>query len=189
LLREFDALLRELDANDWDYERLGESYERFLELARESGLLDERIAELESAVAAAPADVDLRMDLADTFIAKLMTASGPEQGLWGNRATEQWQAVVDLRPDHLGAHASLGVSYSYYPDVMGKTDDAIRHLERARALQRDVQPNPRHVQIFVFLARLYRRNGRVDDARATLLEGLQAHPGNEQLEAALEQLG
>ena len=186
--QEFEELLAELVKSGWDYTNLGDNYQRFLEMARSTGILDERIEVLEALVEAAPNEVEGRMDLADAYVAKLMTAAGPEQGLWGNRATDQWLAVVDLDDAHWGAHSSLGTNYSYYPVVMGKTNDAIHHLERARQLQRVSSPTPEHVQTYVFLARLYDNSGRTDEARDVLLEGLQAHPNDTQLEAALAQL-
>lgn len=114
-----------------------------------------------------------------------MSVSGPEQGLWGGRAEEQWLAAVDLDDAHWAAHSSLGTTYSYYPEVMGKTGDAIRHLERAREIQRTLQPAPEHVQTYLFLAQMYKGDGSVDAARDVLIEGLQHHPGDPALDAAL----
>ena len=157
-------------------------------MARGTGLLDEMIADLEARVAAAPEDIDGRMELADTYIGKLMTISGPEQSLWGGRAEDQWRVVAGLDDGHWGAHHSLGTTYSYYPDVMGKTGDAILHLERARDIQRHMDPAPEHLQTYLFLARMYEREGKKEAARDVLMEGLQYHTGNAELGAALSRL-
>ncbi len=186
--RELDELLGRLVRANWDFSGAGEDLERFLALARESGLLDERIAELETAVAASPGDVEARMELADHYVGRLMLASGPEQGLWGGRAEEQWQAVAELDDGHWRAHSQLGTNYSYYPSVMGKTDDAIRHLERALEIQRVGTAAAEHVQTYLYLSRLYLRTAKRDEARALLEVGLRRHPGHPQLEEALAEL-
>ncbi len=186
--RELEELLGRLVRANWDFSGSGGDLERFLELARESGLLDERIAELEAVVAAAPGDVEARMELADHYVGRLMLASGPEQGLWGGRAEEQWQAVAELDDGHWRAHSQLGTNYSYYPSVMGKTDDAIRHLERALQIQRAAAASQEHVQTYLYLSRLYLRSAKRDEARALLEEGLRRHPGDARLEEALAEL-
>ena len=68
---------------------------------------------------------------------------------------------------------------------MGKRDTAIQHLERAREIQRNLTPAPEHIQTYLFLARMYEQAIQPDRAREVLVEGLQAHPGDSQLEAAL----
>jgi tetratricopeptide (TPR) repeat protein len=122
-------------------------------------------------------------------VAKLMTIQGPEQGLWGSRAEEQWREVSLRDPDHWGAAFALGQNYAYYPDVMGKTDEAIAHLERARAIQERAQQGQEHVRTYLSLARLYQRKGDLEGARSVLRAGLRYHPGEEELGAALDGLG
>ena len=186
--RELEQLLAELASSNWDYSR-SEDMERFLKLARQSDLIDERIAELKARVAADPGDVAARMQLADFYTGKLMTVTGPEQGLWGSKAEEQWKQVVALDDGHWRAHSSLGTNYSYYPSVMGKSGDAIHHLERARDIQRYGAPESKHVDTYLFLSRLHQRAGQSEEARAVLEEGLGRHPGDETLAQALEELG
>ncbi len=182
---ELEALVHKLAKNGWDFTENPESFERFLKLAKEGDALDKLIAELEESVAADPGDVEQRMALADTYLGKLMTASGPEQGLWGGRAEAQWHAVVKLDDANWDAHSSLGTTYGYYPEVMGKTGDAIRYLQRAREIQRTLEPRPEHVQVYLFLARMHEREGQRERAREVLLEGLQYHPRNEDLRTAV----
>lgn len=183
---ELSRLLDGLFGPDHQLQGSPEEQARFFELAREAGLLDARLAELEARIAADPNDLDARLELADLYIAKLFTVpGGPEQGLWGGKAESQWQAVVALDPERWDANVSLGTSYAYYPDVMNKTGDAIEHLEQALAIQRTLVPVDEHAVTYVYLSSLYRRQGRLADAAAILTEGLAVHPGNSQLEEAL----
>ena len=182
---ELDALLESILGTDYNLQGPPEDIERFFAIARSTDLIDERIEELEELVAARPGDVDGRMRLADSYIAKLMTLSGPEQGLWGGRAEAQWREVTERDPDHWRAAFSLGNNYAYYPDVMNKTADSIRYLEQARAIQERSEPAPEHVRTYVSLSQMHLRGGDTDEARAVLEAGLRFHPGNEVLLGAL----
>ena len=185
---ELEELLK-LFGSGYDWDASGPELERFYELAKKTGLIDEKLAELEAAVAAAPDGLDLRMELADTYVAKLMTVQGPEAGLWGSRAEEQWRETEKRDPEHWRATFSLGQNFAYYPDVMGKTDEAIAYLERARAIQERDAQGAEHVRTYLSLARLYQRKGDVARARDVLDAGLRHHPGNAELGAALASLG
>ena len=131
----------------------------------------------------------LRMSLADTYIAKLFSVpGGPEQGRWGSKAEREWRAVVELDPEQWEAQFAVANSLSYYPDVMGRTGEAIEGLERARELQEQLEPSKHHVQTYLSLSQLYLRSSKNDRAREALEAGLRYHPGNDQLMAALIQL-
>lgn len=186
---ELAALLGELLGPDGQPVGSPEDVERFWELLRSEGVVDEHIANLEAMVEAYPGDAELRMQLASAYIAKLFTVpGGPEQGRWGHKAEQQWKETLALEPDHWKAHQTLGINYAYYPDVMNKTGTAIESLEHAKSVQAGLPAAPEHVSTYVYLSSLYKRQGNIDQARNTLLEGLALHPGNAELQAALDQL-
>ncbi len=187
---EFEDLLARLIGSDYDLHGPDEEIQRFFELARGTGFLEEHLRALEERVAAYPGDLEARMDLAGAYVAKIMTMPhGPEQGVWGSKAEEQWRAVSERDSEHWAAHFALGNNFSFYPDVMGKTGEALRYLERARAIQEELAPAPEHVRTYLSLARLYLRDGRKTEARSTLEAGLRFHPGNEELLAELARIG
>ncbi len=64
----------------------------------------------------------------------LAAASGPEKGLWGNKALKRWQAVLEMDPNHWDARYSLAFSMSQYPDFMNMTGEAIAEYERVLEL-------------------------------------------------------
>jgi tetratricopeptide (TPR) repeat protein len=185
---EIEALLDGIVQRGWSFDGESGGMERYLELARDQGLIDELIAHREAGVDADPADTDARMALADSYVGKIMTLAGPEQGLWGAKAESQWKEVVALDEGHWGAHSSLGTNYAFYPDVMGKTDDAIHHLEAAREIQSWGESRPEHVATYLSLSRMYLRDGHRDEARAALEDGLLRHGGDESLMKALDRL-
>jgi tetratricopeptide (TPR) repeat protein len=186
---EFAAHLDRLLGFDLDLHGSPEELERFWRLARTTGVVDARVAELEAAVERDPTNTDLRMELARTYVAKLFTVpGGPEQGLWGERAELQWQTVLEHDPENWDAQFTLANNWGYYPDFMGKTNDAIAGLERARAIQERRPPEPAHVQTYISLSRLYQRKGDEQRVRAVLQAGLSYFPGDEKLLAALGEL-
>ena len=188
-LDELKDLLASVIGFDYDLKGSEEEIQRFFALARGSDALAELLGELEAAVAASPEDLQARMDLADAYVAKLMTtAHGPEQGVIGAKAEGQWREVVARDPGHWAANFALGNNYSFYPDVMGKTPEAIAYLEAARSIQEKLDPTPEHVRTYLSLSRLYLREGRKAEARAVLEEGLRHHPGNAEILAELERL-
>ncbi len=188
--REFEDLLTRLIGPDYDLHGSPEELERFFELARGTDFLEEHLRALEERVSADPGDLEARMALADGYVAKLLTMPhGPEQGVWGNKAEEQWRQVSERDPEHWAAHFALGNNFSFYPDVMGRTGDAIRYLERAREIQERLTPVEEHVRTYLSLARMYLRDGRREEARATIEAGLRLHPGHAELLAERDRLG
>jgi hypothetical protein len=98
------------------------------------------------------------MELADVYTAKLLTIpGGPEQGVWGGKAERQWQAVLEQQPDHFEARFALGFDYSMYPSFVDKSKEAIEHLEVARRQLASMPAEPRQVETFTALARMYAR--------------------------------
>jgi tetratricopeptide (TPR) repeat protein len=186
--RAFDEILFEMVRSDDSPS--AEAMQRFLSIAKGTSLLADRLSAAESRVARNPGDLEARMELADLYVAKLFTTpGGPEQWIFGQKAEDQWRAVTEADPKHWRASFALGNNYAYYPDVMGKTGEAIRYLEQARAIQASAAPVEEHVRTYLALARMYQRTGKNDKAREVLEEGLSAHPAHAELAEALAALG
>jgi len=159
----------------------------FWKAARTTGVVDELLAELEATVAKNPHDLVARMDLADVYTCKLTTIpGGPEQGVWGNKAEEQWKAVIEVQPDHWQARFALGFNYSMYPEFVDHSREAIEHLEVARRQLTHLPREPRHAETFPALARMYERQRQPERARAVLDEGRQLFPDHEGIRRAWE---
>lgn len=163
-----------------------EDQQRFWALARSTDALDRVMEDLESDVDADPRDTAPRMELAQAYVAKLLTVpGGPERGVWSSKAESQWREVVNLDPNHWEAHASLGINYSYYPTFLNKTQEAIDWLEKSRTLLANEPVDDDHVQNFTLLSQLYQRQGDRARAREVLEAGLARHPGDESIRSAL----
>ena len=166
-----------------------EDQERFWEAARTTTMVDDAIEHLEAQVAEYPGDQAARMDLADAYVAKLLTVpTGPERGVWGSKAEGQWQALLEQNPDHWEAQYVLAYDYSMYPDFVNRTDEAISGFESALRIQERLQPQPEHAMTYVQLARMYTKIGNVEKARQALELGQSRHPRHEGIADALKSL-
>lgn len=156
--------------------------DRFFRLSKEDGLVDALTAAARASVDAEPESAAAHMQLADAYLLKLYSVpGGPEQGHWGERAEQEWKRVAEIDPEHWDARFRLAESWSYYPDVMNKTGDAVALFERLRQIQEARTPEPRHAQVYGFLHRLYLRQGEREKAEEALAAGLRRHPDDEGL--------
>jgi tetratricopeptide (TPR) repeat protein len=166
-----------------------EEEQRFWELARTTGMVDDLIRALEEEVEAGPRDVAALMNLADAYVAKLLTVpAGPERGLWGMRAEAQWRKVLETDPNHWDARFSLAYGHARYPDFMNMTGKAIRGFEQALEIQESRAPEPRFVTTYLELSRLYQKQGDPAKAREVLRRGMRLHPNHQAMLEALKKL-
>lgn len=184
---EFKALLPKVLRSALDGTATAEEQQRFWQAARTTCLVDNTIKSLEALVQENPQATEARMELADAYVAKLLTVpAGPERGIWGMKAEKQWKDVVRQDPDHWDAQYTLAFSYSMYPDFLNKTDAAIQGFERALGIQERLQPKSRHAKTYVQLARMHKKKGDAKKAREVLELGQVRHPRDKQITAALQ---
>lgn len=167
-----------------------EEQQRFWETARTTGIVEDLMKELEGRVEESPYDSDGRMQLAQAYIAKLLSIpGGPEQGVWAMKAEGQWKEVLKQDENHWDARYSLAFSWSQYPEFLNKTPDAIKEFEKVREVQERATPEAKHGQTYLQLSMLYRRQGNTKKAREVLQTGAERHPDDEGLRKALASMG
>jgi hypothetical protein len=173
LAAEYDALRKRFFAGDAKPEETA----RLFEILKSAGFLPALLADLEARVAAAPGDADGRLELADAYIAKLFTVPpGPEMGVWGAKAEDQWKEILRQDDRHWQARFNLAFSWSQYPEFLNKTPDSIREFERLRTQQEEGAPGARHADTYFHLHSLHRRMGNAEKAKEALAEGLRRFP-------------
>lgn len=166
-----------------------EEQRRFWELAREASVVDDLMKSLEAKVKENPESVDGRMQLAQAYIAKLLSIpGGPEQGIWSMKAEAQWQAVLKQDPNHWDAGYSLAFNWSMWPDFLNKTPDAVKAFEKLRDVQERLTPEAKHANTYFQLSRLYQKQGKADKAKETLRAGLEKFPEDDELRKAYDSL-
>jgi tetratricopeptide (TPR) repeat protein len=150
-------------------------------------ILQGLMKDAEKAVADNPRDKDLRRRLASVYLAKLMTVpDGMEKGVWSNKMIEQEKAIVDIDPDDRDAHFSIATNYSFWPEQFNKRPDAIKEFEACLKIQEQKTQEPKFAQTYLQLRILYLKDGRTDDAKKMLDEGLRRFPDDEELKKAKE---
>lgn len=182
------AELRALQDKVFGGEATQDEQARFWAMLREkSEVLAGVLADLEKAVAETPTDVDARMRLSRGYLAKLFTVpDGPEKGVWAMKAMGQYGKVLELDPEHWEARFSLGMSYSQFPDFLNKRPDAIREFETLKKQQESRSPEPHFAQTYLQLRELYLKDGKTDEAKRVLDEGMRLFPDDKELRKASE---
>jgi tetratricopeptide (TPR) repeat protein len=181
-LPEFERLRRKV----FSWQATPEESLRFWELARTSDMLPRLIEQMSKAVEADPENIPARLQLAQAYIAKLYTVpDGPERGAWAMRADAEWRKVLKLDDTNWEARFSIAYSLSQWPKQFNRAPEAIKEFETLVAQQETMRPEPRHAQVYLQLALMYREQGSAKKAEEILRRGLERHPDSEQLAAAL----
>ena len=160
---------------------LGKNYWENPELWKKafaSGRMDELIAKFEQMAAADPKNVESQMDLAHAYMAYLQL----DQTKWqySMKADGVFDKVLELDENHWEARFTKAVSYTFWPDFLGKKGDAIKHFERL-VEQQDVQPAEDHqAETYLYLGNLLEQS---DPARAKQMwaKGAKRHPQHAEL--------
>ncbi len=146
--------------------------------AFESGHIDEIVAKFEAAAKANPNDVKVQMQLANAYMANLQM----DQSKWqlSMKADKVFDTVLELEPTHWEARFTKAVSYTFYPDFLGKKKDAIKNFETL-VEQQESQPVQAHqAQTYLYLGNLLEAR---DPAKAKEMwaRGARRHPDNAEL--------
>lgn len=161
---------------------------RFWALLREKPeILADWMKRAEKAVADAPRDKEAQRRLAEVYLAKLMSVpDGIEKGIWSNKMIGVEKTILDIDPNDWDARFSIATNYSFWPEQFNKRPDAIKEFETLRKVQESQTPEAKHAQTYFQLRQLYLKDGRTDDAKAVLDEGLRRFPDDEELKKAKE---
>ncbi len=177
----------ELRAKVWSGDASADEEAEFWKAARESGVLDEILKDLEEQSETNPRDTAALMNLARGYTAKLLSVpDGPERGAWAVKGEAQYQKVLEIDPEHWVARFSLAFSWSQWPAFANKGPAAIDQFEKLRDIQERGVAQPRQSRVYVQLATLYRTQGNAERAQKTLEDGLERHPGDPGLKDALD---
>ncbi len=143
-----------------------------------AGKMDEAIAKFEALAAANPTDPKAHMNLANAYLSYLQL----DQTKWplSAKADAAFDKVLAIDERHWEARFSKAVSYTFWPDFMGKKKDAISHFETLVRQQESMPPQAHEAQTYLFLGNLLEQR---DPAKARELwkKGAQRHPDNQEL--------
>lgn len=144
-----------------------------------SGRMDELMAKFEAAAKQAPNDPQAQLQLANAYIAYLQMdqTKAPQLSL---KADKAYDRVLDLDETHWEARFSKAVSYTFWPEFLGKKKESIQHFETLVAQQDSMPVQDSQAQTYLYLGNLLEAS---DPARAKEIfqRGAQRHPNNQDL--------
>lgn len=145
-----------------------------------AGRMDEVIARFRELADANPKDVGAKMDLARAYMAYQQL----DPSKWQNsvKADEVLDSVLAIDDHHWEARFTKAVSYTFWPDFLGKKQQAISHFETLVS-QQELQPaQPHQAQTYLYLGNMLQES---DPARAAEIwaQGLRRHPNDPELQA------
>jgi tetratricopeptide (TPR) repeat protein len=148
-----------------------------------AGLLDAALAHYEQAVKADPRNPDKQVALGGAYLAKLFTVgSGPEAGTWATRADAAFDKALEVDPNHWDARFSKATSLAFWPPVLGKGPEAIRHFETLIQQQESKgYDEPKYAQSYVFLANMLEQSGEKEKANEVRTRGARRFPNHKEL--------
>jgi len=144
-----------------------------------SGRMDELIAEFEAAAKANPTDSKAQMQLVSAYLAYNQL----DQSKWqlSMKADTVLDKVLDLEPTHWQARFTKAVSYTFWPEFLGKKGEAISHFEKLVQQQASMPPEASQAQTYLYLGNLLESRDPAR-ARAIWLQGAARHPENPELQ-------
>lgn len=93
---------------------------------------------------------------------------------------------MKLDENHFDARLSKAISYTFWPDALGKGPEAIRHFETLRERNRANAGQPAMEEVYRSLGVQYLKAGQREKAAEALREGLTAFPDSDALKVQLE---
>jgi len=143
-----------------------------------AGRMDEVVKQFEDIAKANPTDIPSQMNLANAYMAYLQM----DQSKWqmSMKADGVYDNVLALDNTHWQARFSKAVSYTFWPDFLGKKKDAISHFETLVEQQEKQPVEAHHAQTYLFLGNLLEQR---DPAKAKEIwkKGARRHPDNQEL--------
>ncbi|MCC7397799.1 MAG: hypothetical protein IT455_12110 [Planctomycetes bacterium] len=143
-----------------------------------AGQMDAVVAEFERLAKENPNDITTQMSLANAYMAYLQM----DQSKWqySMKADGVFDKVLSLDPTHWESRFTKAVSYTFYPDFLGKKKDAIKHFETLVQQQDTMPVDASQAQTYLYLGNLLEER---DPARAREIwaKGARRHPDNAEL--------
>ncbi len=134
---------------------------------------------------AEPRGVEPRLRMANVRAqCELPFADMMGKGTLIGQANTLLEEALQIDSTHWEARFTLAMHHYHTPEFLGRTPDAIRHLEVLLRQQGDAAQPP-FANTYLYLGDLYRRSGRVEDAVAIWRRGAALFPADARFAAKL----
>jgi Tfp pilus assembly protein PilF len=153
---------------------------------RETGQLDQAIAQLKQAVQEEPSAASYSAALGEAYLQKLGPAQDPqEQSTLAVEADHAFDQALKLDPNNWDARFWKATALSYWPPELNKSQEVMQNLSTLIDQQEVHPPQPEYAQSYVLLGEQYLKAGYPDNAREMWQRGAALFPQNETLQRKL----
>ncbi len=153
---------------------------------RDSGKLDQAIADLEQRMTNEPRAAEIPASLGQAYLQKCSVIKDVrEQGILAMQADKVFDTALNLDPSNWEARFTKAVALSYWPPMLNKGEEVIQHFQTLIQQQEAQTPQPQFAETYAWLGDQYQKTGRADDARAVWQRGASLFPADEKLRTKL----
>ena len=156
---------------------------------RDSGKLDQAIAELEQRTRDNPANADAPANLGQAYLQKAGSIQDiREQGILGMKADQVFDTALNADPTNWDARFWKATAMSYWPAVLGKSKEVMQHCVTLIEQQENLPLQPHYLQSYVLLGEQYQKAGYANDAKDIWQRGQRYFPNDPSLKEKLASL-
>ena len=154
---------------------------------RQSGRLNEVIAELKQRMTQNPNDVEIPTTLGEAQLNRVRAikeAGGDinEMGIMAMQADQSFNAALKIDPANYEAQLVKAISQTFWPAEPTRDGQVVQTLSSLIDRQETMTPQPGFAQTYLYLGNEYQKIGEQDKARATWQLGLQKFPSDPALQ-------
>ena len=154
---------------------------------RESGKLDQAIADLEQRAAGNAEVAEYPAALGQAYLQKCGTIQDVrEQGILAMKADQVFDAALNLDSNNWEARFTKAFAMSYWPTQMNRGNEVMQHFVTLIEQQEAQTPQPHFAQTYARLGDEYQKYGHADYARQVWLRGAALFPEDRDLRLKLQ---
>ncbi|MGD0061426.1 MAG: tetratricopeptide repeat protein [Verrucomicrobiia bacterium] len=155
-------------------------------LLRDTGQLDQAIAQLQQAVKDDPSVAEYSAALGQAYLQKLGTTQDiRQQSILAMEADQTFDQALTLDPDNWDARFYKAAALTHWPAGLNKSQEIMENFSTLIDQQETRPPQPEYAQSYVLLGEQYLKAGYPDNAQQMWQRGAALFPNNEALQNKL----
>jgi tetratricopeptide (TPR) repeat protein len=153
---------------------------------RDTGQLDQAIAQLQQAVKDDPSVAEYSAALGQAYLQKLGTTQDiRQQSILAMEADQTFDQALTLDPDNWDARFWKASALTHWPADLNKSQEIMENLTTLIDQQETRTPQPEYAQSYVLLGEQYLKAAYPDNAQQMWQRGAALYPNNEVLQNKL----
>jgi len=154
---------------------------------KDAGRIDELLEMFAEHARLNPNLAQAHVDLGNAYLQKLVSMTpGPQQGEVAMRADRAFDGALQVDPNHWEARFTKAVAFTFWPDFLGKKQQAIDQFEILITQQEQGASQPHFAQTYLFLGNLYEQRGQAEKAAEIWANGLGFFPADAELRSKVK---